>query len=127
MPHLDRRDFCTLSGAALLGLAQRSLAQPGPQQTLAATTLVLYRPGNAASEAFALDMEARGWQTRALEGDLVRHWRRELGTRLDQGGSLAGQLDWDDWFLLRGLAAEQRRFPLQEQHVSSNLFHWVLG
>lgn len=127
MMKLDRRDFCAVSGASLLGFAQAALAQMPVRHAQQETTLVLFRAGNAASRAFAADMAAQGWPTRALESDLVRHWRHELGQRLNQGWALAGQLDWDDWFLLRGLAAEQRHFPLHEQQVSHNLFHWVLG
>ena len=125
MASLDRRDFCTLSGGALLGLAQRSLAQAA--QVRAEHTLVLFREDCVASRRFADAMVAQGLQTRALEPDLVRQWRRELGRLLDQGWTLAGHSGWDDWFLLRGLAAEQRHFPLLEQHASPNLFHWVLG
>lgn len=128
MPGLDRREFCSLSAAAtLLGLTQVSQAGMTGAPVAAARTLVLYRSSNRASEGFAIAMAEQGWEPRALETDLVRQWRREFGTRLAQGWTLAGRLDWDDWFLLRGLAAEQRRFPLVEQTLERNLVHWVLG
>jgi len=128
MPGLDRREFCALSAAAtLLGLTQVAQAGMTAAPVAAAGTLVLYRSSNRASEAFATAMAEQGWETQALEADLVRHWRRDLGTRLAQGWTLAGRLDWDDWFLLRGLAAEQRRLPLAEQMLERNLVHWVLG
>jgi len=127
MLSLERRAFCTLSAATLLGFTQAPLAGTAAAPGAAATTLVLYRSGNSASETCAAALAAQGWQTCALETDLVRHWRRDLASRLGQGWTLAGQLDWDDWFLLRGLAAEQRRLPLAEVAVERNLVHWVLG
>lgn len=128
MPSLDRREFCMLSAAAMLpGFTQAVLGGTVATPAAAAATLVLYRSGNPASEAYAAAQAAQGWQTCALETDLVRHWRRDLASRLAQGWTLAGQLDWDDWFLLRGLAAEQRRLPLAEDAVERNLVHWVLG
>lgn len=127
MISLDRRQFCSWSSLALAGMPGTLLASTVVQSPRLEEALVLYRDVNPAAREFAELMVREGRQARAMEADLVRQWRRGLGAYLDEGGLLMGYSDWNDWLLLRGLAAEQRRFPLHEAQLGPSLFSWILG
>lgn len=113
----SRRDF--LAGTAL---AVGSAAIPLP--VLAANTrklagrpaLVLYQPHDAHATAFADELAAAGFSTLAMTDDPVRQWRDGLGRLvLEENFVLLGLSNWSDYSILRGLAAEHRRFPLLER------------
>jgi hypothetical protein len=113
----SRRDF--LAGTAL---ALTSAAVPLP--VLAANTrklagrpaLVLYQAHDAHATAFADELAAAGFSTLVLTDDPVRQWRDGLGRLvLAENFVLLGLSNWADYFVVRGLAAEHRRFPLLER------------
>ncbi|HHX81981.1 MAG TPA: hypothetical protein GX696_03235 [Pseudomonadaceae bacterium] len=127
MISLDRRHFCSLSTLALVGMPGTLLASTAKQSQYLEAALVLYREGNPAAREFAELMMREGRRASVMEADLVRQWRRGLGAYLNEGGVLMGYSDWDDWLLVRGLAAEQRRFPLHEAQLGPSLFSWIIG
>ncbi len=114
----SRRDF--LAGTAL---ALTSATVPLP--TFAAKTmrklagrplLALYQPHDAHATAFADELAAAGFATLALTDDPVRLWRDGLGRLVTtENVVLVGLSNWTDYTVLRGLAAEHRRFPLLER------------
>jgi hypothetical protein len=113
----SRREF--LAGTAL---ALTSAAVPLP--VLAANTrklagrpaLVMYQPHDAHATAFADELAAAGFSTLALTDDPVRQWRDGLGRLVcDENFVLLGLSNWSDYSIVRGLAAEHRRFPLVER------------
>ncbi len=81
--------------------------------------LVLYRNNEACSRQFAYEFALKGCMTRELGNDPVRQWRDELRDLvLNDNYMLAGLGNWVDFTILRGLAAEHRRFPLMfARHV----------
>jgi hypothetical protein len=113
----SRREF--LAGTAL---ALTSAAVPLP--ILAANTrklagrpaLVMYQPHDAHATAFTDELAAAGFSTLALTDDPVRQWRDGLGRLVcDENFVLLGLSNWSDYSIMRGLAAEHRRFPLLER------------
>jgi hypothetical protein len=113
----SRREF--LAGTAL---ALTSAAVPLP--VLAANTrklagrpaLVMYQAHDAHATAFADELAAAGFSTLALTDDPVRQWRDGLGRLvLEENFVLLGLSNWSDYSIVRGLAAEHRRFPLLER------------
>jgi hypothetical protein len=113
----SRREF--LAGTALaLGSAAV------PLHVLAANTrtlagrpaLALYQAYDAHATAFADELAAAGFSTLALTDDPVRQWRDGLGRLvLEENFVLLGLSNWSDYSLMRGLAAEHRRFPMFER------------
>jgi hypothetical protein len=113
----SRREF--LAGTAV---ALTSAAVPLP--VLAANTrklanrsaLVLYQAHEPHATAFADELAAAGFSTLAMTDDPVRQWRDGLGRLvLDENFVLLGLSNWADYMIVRGLAAEHRRFPLLER------------
>jgi hypothetical protein len=114
----SRREF--LAGTAL-ALTSASI----PLSTFAAATtrklgarpaLVLYQRHDVHASAFADELAAHGFATLALTDDPVRQWRDGLGQLvMQQDFALVGLSNWSDYSVLRGLAAEHRRFPLLER------------
>ena len=113
----SRREF--LAGTAV---ALTSAAVPLP--VLAANTrklagrpaLVLYQAHDPHATAFADELAAAGFSTLALTDDPVRQWRDGLGRLVtEENFVLLGLSNWSDYTIVRGLAAEHRRFPLLER------------
>jgi hypothetical protein len=117
-----RRDFIAGTALVFASVSAFSGAAPdalrAPLRKLAGRqVLVLYRANDTESRLFAEALAAAGCATLALSDDPVRQWRDGLGRLLDEGFLLLGLGNWTDYSILRGLAAEQRRFPLLEmQH-----------
>jgi len=136
MNTLDRRAFigCTLLFPALAStLANSVLTESMMAAEEQDTAIVLYRADNVSCVDFAADFQAEGFLTIALESDIVRQWRTLLTTGLiSKDTVLLGIGNWDDYFLVKQLAAEQRRKSLQsEQHPSHGqaptLYSWIIG
>jgi hypothetical protein len=115
----SRREF--LAGTAL---ALGSAAVPLPmlaantRRLAGRPTLGLYQPHDPHATAFADELAAAGISTLALTDDPVRQWRDGLGKLVtEENFVLLGLGNWSDYTLLRGLAAEQRRFPLLEMQL----------
>lgn len=115
--YTSRREF-------LAGTAVALTSATVPLTTLAATTrklgdrqaLVLYQPHDTHAMAFADELAAAGFSTFALTDDPVRLWRDGLGRLvIDEQFVLLGLSNWADYSMLRGLAAEYRRFPQLER------------
>lgn len=113
----SRREF--LAGTAM---ALTSAAVPLP--VLAANTrklagrpaLVLYQAHDPHATAFADELAAAGFSTLALTDDPVRQWRDGLGRLVtEENFVLLGLSNWSDYTIVRGLAAEHRRFPMLER------------
>jgi hypothetical protein len=119
----SRRDFL---GTALAGTALALTSVPLPALAATATrklagrpALALYQPHDAHATAFADALAAAGIATLALTDDPVRQWRDGLGRLVTaENFILLGLGNWSDYLVLRGLAAEQRRFPLVERQLS---------
>ncbi|MFZ9584808.1 MAG: hypothetical protein ACO280_07595 [Pseudohongiellaceae bacterium] len=114
---LKRREFLQQSAGLVAlagaGAATRSLALPA-----GAGLCVLYQPAEPASTGFAALLQAQGAQCEPLAEDVVRQWRQQLRTRRLQGTKLLGLTSYADFFVLRGLAGEERLFPHWEQPES---------
>lgn len=97
------------------------------QHLRAGEALVLYRQDAAAAAGFATTLAEAGIETQRLEQDVVQQWRTGLGRRfVERKQLLLGLGDWNDYCLLRGLAAECRRFPLLElQHPAGGDAVWA--
>jgi hypothetical protein len=113
----SRREF--LAGTAV---ALASAAVPLP--VLAANTrklagrpaLVLYQAHDPHATAFADELAAAGLSTLAMTDDVVRQWRDGLGRLVtEENFVLLGLSNWSDYLVVRGLAAEHRRFPMLER------------
>lgn len=113
----SRREFLAGTAVALTSAAV-------PLNVLAANTrklagrpaLVLYQAHDAHATAFADELAAAGFSTLALTDDPVRQWRDGLGRLVtEENFILLGLSNWSDYTLVRGLAAEQRRFPMLER------------
>ena len=121
---LERRRFLQQSSGAVAvaTLGTATAASAGDTRIL-----VVYRPEDAESRAFAEAMYSKGMQTVALGNDVVRQWRDELHTLVvQQGYKMMGRTGYADYFLLRGLAAEHRLFPQHEQQPTHYSFDWVI-
>ena len=121
---LERRRFLQQSSGAVAvaTLGTATAASAGDNHTL-----VLYRPEDAESRAFAEAMHNKGMLTVALGNDVVRQWRDELQALVvQQGCKMMGRTGYADYFLLRGLAAEHRIFPHHEQQPTRYSFDWVI-
>jgi hypothetical protein len=82
--------------------------------------IVLYRENDLHSLSFAETLSQSGMQPIALSNDLVRQWRDGLGELVMKSSqAIIGLGNWSDYFVIRGLAAEQR------QHVMLELQHPV--
>ncbi|MEY4641167.1 MAG: hypothetical protein RLZZ227_1161 [Pseudomonadota bacterium] len=113
----SRRDFLAGSLAALgsAGVPLNAFGAAGTRKLGEGPALVLYQPHDAHASAFADELATAGFATLALTDDPVRQWRDGLGALvLQQDFVLLGLSNWSDYSVLRGLAAEHRRFPLLE-------------
>ena len=120
---LERRRFLQQgsSAAALAAIA------PTDVNATDSRALVFYRAEDAVSVEFAAAMQSKGMRAVALTDDVVRQWRDELQSLVvDHGYKMLGRTGYADYFLLRGLAAEHRIFPLHEQQPSPHSFDWVI-
>ncbi len=114
----SRREFLAGTAAALTSaavplpaLAAKTMRKFGGRPALA-----LYQAHDAHATAFADELAAAGIATLALTDDPVRQWRDGLGRLvIEENFILLGLGSWADYSMLRGLAAEQRRFPLLER------------
>lgn len=134
----SRRKFIAGS-SSLLALSSVSnylnAAQPGAQ--LLQTTeqskqagIVLYKDGDESSKALALEFSDTGMTLVALGIDPVRQWRDGLSEVFaDKQQTIIGLTNWSDYMLMRGLAAEVRRYPaLAEEKVNDTaLFSWIIS
>lgn len=80
--------------------------------------IVVYKEGDENSLAFASVFADVGMTLVALGIDPVRQWRDGLAAELAaQQQPVIGLTNWPDYLLMRGLAAELRRYPvLEAQH-----------
>jgi hypothetical protein len=122
----DRRRFMKNTGslAALGSLPAYLTANPAelksPLNELQQHQgIVLYREALTHSVAFADTLANAGLKAVALSDDLVRQWRGGLGEELSVAGKpVLGLTNWTDYFVISGLAAEQRKHVLLEmQHM----------
>jgi hypothetical protein len=94
--------------------------------------VVVYRPELPNADYFAASWQHQGLSVLALQGDMVIQWRQQLRKHYREGKVLIGQGHWDDYFLLKGLAAEERRLVLgrelneTEIAVQGNIFNWLI-
>ncbi|MES2605919.1 MAG: hypothetical protein V4603_13360, partial [Pseudomonadota bacterium] len=88
---------------------------------------VLYQAWDADSVAYAASMKEQGMPTLPLGNDVVRLWRDKLQHLvLNEGYRVTGITGYADYFVLRGLAAEHRRFVEHEQQLSRDSFAWII-
>jgi hypothetical protein len=119
---LNRRVFLQQSAGAVAVTAISSNSAAG-----AVRALVVYRIDDEAGLAFAEAMHRQGARLAALGHDVVRQWRDELQHLVvEQRYQLMGRTGYADWFILRGLAAEHRLFPLHEHQPTASSFDWVI-
>lgn len=114
----SRREFLAGTAVALTSatVPLNALASPQTRTLAARPALVLYQAHDAHATAFADEFAKAGFATLALTDDPVRQWRDGLGRLvLDENFVLLGLSNWADYSVLRGLAAEERRFPLLER------------
>lgn len=110
----SRRDFLAGTAAALTAATVPSapLIAGTTRHIDGQPALVLFQPHDAQAKAFADECATAGFATLALTDDTVRQWRDGLGRLVQQDDFvLLGLSNWSDYSVLRGLAAEQRRFP----------------
>lgn len=126
---VPRRRFLAATGTVLAVTATAALRQNGlaaaalPESATQQPVLVLYRDSLALAREFALHSRAAGLPVLALAADPVRQWRDDLAALVGTAGwRIAGQGNWMDYSIVRGLAAEQRRLPLVTlQHGTTQL------
>jgi hypothetical protein len=121
---LERRAFLqqaasTIAIATVSGSAEAAVGNE--------KILVIYQESDAASVEFASAMRAKDMRCIALGDDPVRLWRDQLQKLvIGDGYGLMGRTPYPAYFVLRGLAAEHRRFPQHEQQPSPNSFEWLI-
>lgn len=111
----SRRDFLAGTAAAVTAASMPlpALAASGFRHFAGRPLLVLYQPHDPHAFAFAAEFSAARYATLALTDDPVRQWRDGLGRLVrDENLLLIGLSNWSDYSMLRGLAADERRFPL---------------
>jgi hypothetical protein len=116
--YTSRREFLAGTAVALTSatVPLDTLAAADTRKLAARPALVLYQAHDAHATAFADELAGAGFATLALTDDPVRQWRDGLGRLvLDENFILLGLSNWSDYSVLRGLAAEHRRFPLLER------------
>jgi hypothetical protein len=114
----SRREFLTGTAVALTSVTVplSTFAATDTRKLAARPALVLYQAHDAHAVAFADELAKAGFATLALTDDPVRQWRDGLGRLvLEENFILLGLSNWTDYSVLRGLAAEHRRFPLLER------------
>jgi hypothetical protein len=136
MSTLDRRAFI---GRTLLlpgmgsTLAKSVLAESMTSAGQKESAIVLYRVDSARCVDFAAGLQAEGFSVISLGPDIVRQWRALLTTgSINKNTVLLGMGNWDDYFLVKQLAAEQWRKPLQSmqhplQGQEPTLYSWIIG
>jgi hypothetical protein len=119
LPKTTRRQFIAGTGTALALGSMPGLGHAAWSQS----TLVVYRANEPLARRFAELAAAAGHTTLALSNDPVRQWRDSLGALVtEQQFRLTGLSNWADFTILRGLAAEARRFPqLLTRHDKAQL------
>ncbi len=108
---LQRRGFLqqTAGVAALAAVAASSDTAVLAKQP---RVLALYQERDAVSVAFATALQQQGIQVQALGTDIVRLWRDQLRVQVVRDNiRLVGLTPYTDYFMLKGLAAEERIFP----------------
>ena len=91
-------------------------------------SVVLYREEETSSVEFAEVFASAGMTAIALQDDIVRQWRDGLGETLKEHSAF-GLSNWTDYFMVRALAVEDRRFPIVEKrHVvnASTESEWAI-
>ncbi len=127
-----RRGFLAgAGGAAAVVTATASGSAAAAQQLSAAdaASVVLHDPELPIPDDIARRLEANGARIIRLDDDPVRMWRQELSAVLaNRETKLFGLTRWADYLIVRGLAAESRRYPRFEQlHVESGHFTWLIA
>lgn len=112
----SRREFLAGTAAAVTAASVPLPAfASGFRRFASRPLLVVYQEYDAHAAAFAAEFDAAGYATLALTDDPVRQWRDGLGRLVrDDNILMLGLTNWSDYLMLRGLAAEERRFPLFE-------------
>ncbi|MES2624488.1 MAG: hypothetical protein V4628_04365 [Pseudomonadota bacterium] len=112
----SRRQFLAASSSALaLALVTPSVnagSRIATPPVAGGNLLALYRATEYQAQEFAEKFARAGCIVRELSNDPVRQWRDYLGRLMMQNNVvLVGLSNWADYSILRGLAAEERRFP----------------
>ena len=127
-----RRGFLAgASGAAAVATASATGGVNAAAQLTAAdsASVVLHDPSLPMPPEVARRLQANGARIITIDEDPVRMWRQELGAVLrNPDTKLFGLTRWADYLIVRGLAAESRRFPRFEQlHEESGHFTWLIA
>lgn len=127
-----RRGFLVAAGgAAAIATAKAGAAMVATQALTAAdsASVVLHDPSLPMPDEVARRLAANGARIIRIDADPVRMWRQELGCVLrDPRTKLFGLTRWADYLIVRGLAAESRRYPRYEQlHAESGHFTWLIA
>jgi hypothetical protein len=111
---LQRRGFLQQT-AGVVALAAVSAGSEAAGLVKQPRVLALYQEQDAVSVAFATALQQQGIAVQALGTDIVRLWRDQLRAQVVRDNvRLVGLTPYTDYFLLKGLAAEERIFPKME-------------
>jgi len=127
-----RRGFLAAAGGAAAAATATATGTVNAAQQLNAAdsaSVVLHDPSLPMPEDVARRLTANGARIIRLDDDPVRMWRQELGAVLrNPETKLFGLTRWADYLIVRGLAAESRRFPRFEQlHAETGHFTWLIA
>ena len=92
-------------------------------------TVVLHDPKFTMPAEVVARLQANGARVIALDTDPVRMWRTGVGELLAHPDTrLFGLTRWADYLIVKGLAAESRRYARHEQlHAQSGQFTWLIA
>ena len=115
--YTSRRVFLACTAVALTGASVPAVALTAQHTRMFSgrPALVLHQAHDTHAVAFANEFARAGFATLALTDDPVRQWRDGLARlALEERFVLLGLGNWSDYVVLRGLTAEQRRYPMFE-------------
>ena len=109
---LQRRGFLQQT-AGVMALAAVTAGSEAAVFPARPKVLALYQQHDATSVAFAAALQQHGIAVQALGTDVVRFWRQQLRDQVvREQVRLVGLTAFADFFVLKGLAAEERIFPV---------------
>jgi hypothetical protein len=129
----SRRRFLTgvggVVGAATATVSPAVVQAANEFAAAASASVVLHDPRIALPQDLAARLAANGARIIALTDDPVRMWRTEVGALLRRPDTrLFGVTRWADYLIVRGLAAESRRYTRHEQHhAETEHFTWLIA
>ena len=128
----NRRDFLKGAGGlgGLVAAGSSAAVAAAPAADVAAgATVVLHDPRFAFDPEVEAGFRARGIEIITIDDDPVRLWRSAIGERLSRPDTrLYGVTRWADYLIVRGLAAESRRYPRHEVHSGDGgHFTWLIA